>query len=550
MEEFLNFSEALDTQSGLEYDLETFFNVDLGGSGRNLSSELGRADLADIGTEFKSDSEVNLLSDSIDLGRFLQETESSFDAGNQDFFLDEKKNSGVGKVQDISNYVADVNIFGGFVEKNSLIKEEQAEVSLSFSTGLSNGRRSSAISDTITPINSRTNSPGRKTNVNSDSTIRTSISEGMHEKYGTHRIGSKMKEMVSLRPKSFPLSPVEAPRKSHYQRNKKKPSSSSGYNVKPDSLLLLKDEECFFMAAPKSKTNLYLRPERRCPKFQFGVRTSDNVVNVNFKGGFIRNSIMNWYFEPNAPIPDSFQDVTIEYDRQFYPKMLQYIDDKIRPYDSTSRTYWKLIKYQDGPFIKLVLDPQSLDCDPIFSSKQYYFNVVSRIVRPKSFGPIESGARYRAKMVMDMKEDDSSGKPRWCHFITSAEMKGILDFIFDGLDYIANDDTLPDKISKGIKPNPFKQHESRIRSHMVGYVSGKKCLKNSTNIFSGERRFFAEEMYKQVIGYNDKKRPYNTLKEFAVMEVKYLMDNIEDLFGKFYWVDPSTVPVGGYPVRY
>lgn len=85
---------------------------------------------------------------------------------------------------------------------------------------------------------------------------------------------------------------------------------------------------------------------------------------------------------------------------------------------------------------------------------------------------------------------------------------------------------------------------------MVGYVSGKKCMRNATNILFGERKVFAEEMYQQVIGYDDKKRPYNTLKEFAVMEVKYMMDNIEDLFEKFYWVDPQTVPPGGYKVRF
>lgn len=615
MEEYLDLSDDLDSQPNLDMELNAFFNFNHEPSNRpglnSVDRYLGFGD--QLGTPFQlapktsSGSEPplgsisDLLSDTpmnkdIDYSTTTETPTPQFTYVAENFLandcslneelilpngINNNANTNTNNTNNTNNNPKNnfkqkaVHFLakeGHFVRTN----EESSQSLMNLNNDIFDGRRESFVSDTVTPINSRANSPrnnplsfhnkqhiiqnngvGITNNSMQSQQAKLNVDFGFNTSPAFQLNNDANMNDLYLN-NIFPLSPLKKTFKESPKIKQRKTSSSSTSSNSSLSLPLesqsMKDKKCVFKPAPRKKSELYFRPERRCPKFEFGIRSEDNVVNVSFHGGFIRNTIMDWYFPPNSPLPTNFQDVTIRYDHQYYENILGSIDQQIRaqgdPNISTFRSYWKLLKTQVGPHIKLEFVPESLDCDVNFSKTQYYFNIVSRIVRPNSFGPIESGARYRAKMVNDMKLDDSTRNPRWCHFITSAEMKGILDFIFDGLDYIANDDTLPNKLAKGIKPNPFKQHESRIRSHMVGYVSGKKCMRNATNILFGERKVFAEEMYQQVIGYDDKKRPYNTLKEFAVMEVKYMMDNIEDLFEKFYWVDPQTVPPGGYKVRF
>ncbi|CDO95710.1 unnamed protein product [Kluyveromyces dobzhanskii CBS 2104] len=582
MEEYLNLPDDGEPQPNLDLDLNTFF-----GLGQNPASNSNSFGVELDGTGFAGQTsskfifETGPIAGELQLGSIAKLLSSTPMNGDMDYSTTTENSTphftyvtdgflaSDCSLQDgvpLPNDNEKITLSNTNSNKGSMVNSSAAHSTICFSNDIFDGRRPSFVSDTVTPISSSTNSP-RSTSIlhsNHNKINNMKNQKANNVRFSFNNIdssqfagGSSSNIEEFSMDALFPPSPTRTPTKLLLKTKRRKSSSSSSSSYRPSLLydtMLVKDKRCIFKPAPKKKSELYLRPERRCPKFEFGIRSEDNVINVTFQGGFIRNTIMDWYFSPNIPLPSNFQDVSIEYDHGYYYRMLEHINNQIgmqnNPYISTFRTYWKIIKTQVGPHIKLEFVSENLDSDVNFSNTQYYFNIVSRIVRPNSFGPIESGARYRAKMVNDMKADDSIGNARWCHFITSAEMKGILDFIFDGLDYIANDDTLPDKISKGIKPNPFKQHESRIRSHMVGYVSGKKCMKEAKNVLAGERKIFAEEMYQQVIGYDDKKRPYNTLKEFAVMEVKYMMDNIEDLFGKFYWVDPRTVPIGGYKVRY
>ncbi|CAG98168.1 uncharacterized protein KLLA0_F08371g [Kluyveromyces lactis] len=581
MEQYLNLSDDGEAQPNLDLELKSFFDFSQDSSINQDPSAVGPNNTAyseqvfpeftfeteSSGKEFQFGSIAELLQDT-PMSRDLDystatETSTPHFTYMADNFL--ASNYSLDEIAALPNTNEQITISNTNNNKGNLMHFSVGQSMLCFNNDIFDGRRESFVSDTVTPISSNTNSP-RSNSVNNNKINRINNMRAQkpnnvrfsfnHVNSSPFAVGSSSSIAEVSMDSMFPPSPTKTPTKMLPKTKRRKSSSSSSSSVSSltQDLLSMKDRRCIFKPAPKKKSELYLRPERRCPKFEFGIRSEDNVINVTFQGGFIRNTIMDWYFPSDSALPSNFQDVTIEYDHDYYAKMLNHINTQIAmqndPNISSFRTYWKILKCQTGPHIKLQFISETLDCDVNFSNTQYYFNIVSRIVRPKSFGPIESGARYRAKMVNDMKSDDSTGKPRWCHFITSAEMKGILDFIFDGLDYIANDDTLPDKLSKGIKPNPFKQHESRIRSHMVGYVSGKKCMKDAKNVLTGERKVFAEEMYKQVIGYDDKRRPYNTLKEFAVMEVKYMMDNIEDLFGKFYWVDPGTVPTGGYKVRF
>ena len=304
------------------------------------------------------------------------------------------------------------------------------------------------------------------------------------------------------------------------------------------------------IAKRSSKISKIARPQRKHIKFEYDLKCNEEL-RIVFNGGFIRQNVIRWYFPDfengEFCLPDNWKQVTVGFDENFYDKITQLAHRMIQcnPGVENIRTYWKMTKVVVGSHFAVSISEESLDCEPMFTDTQYYFNVISAIVEPGSFGPIERGARNREKITRDIKRDEAEYGRRWCHFLTSSEMKGIFDFFLVNYDYCANDHTIIEKLRAGIKPDPFKHHESRIRSHMLGYISGKSCKLNATKL-EGIPRQFSEKMYHQIMSYNDHKRPYNTTKDISVMEVKYMFENLVDLLEKYYWVDPATVPPGGY----
>ncbi|CAH02266.1 uncharacterized protein KLLA0_B07711g [Kluyveromyces lactis] len=294
------------------------------------------------------------------------------------------------------------------------------------------------------------------------------------------------------------------------------------------------------------------RPLRKHVRFEYRAK-QDETFKIVFKGGFIRQNIIRSYFPESVngkiKVPDNWNPVTVQLDDEnFYEKMLESIRKQIEPACGHVRTYWKMTKKREGSKFFITIKEEGFDTEPTFGDDQYYFNVISKVVESGSFGPIERGARNKDKIQKAIDRDDAVGNYRWCHFITSSEMKGIFDFFLQGYDYCANDSTVLEKLKAKSNPDPFKHHESRIRSHMLGYISGKSCKLHATKL-SGKPKKFSEQMYQLIMSFDDYKRPYNTAKDISVMEMKYMIENLSDLLEKYYWVDPSTVPDEGYPMR-
>ncbi|CDO92396.1 unnamed protein product [Kluyveromyces dobzhanskii CBS 2104] len=301
-----------------------------------------------------------------------------------------------------------------------------------------------------------------------------------------------------------------------------------------------------------SRITKIARPLRKHVRFEYRP-TSDEKFNVIFRGGFIRQNIIKSYFpsieEDESVIPSNWKPVTVQLeDEEFYEKMLNSIKSQIQPACSHVRTYWKMTKRRENSKFIITITEEGLQSEPTFDEDNYYFNVISKVIESGSFGPIERGARNKDMIQKAIDRDDRAGNFRWCHFITSSEMKGIFDFFLQNYDYCANDNTVFDKLKANAKPDPFKHHESRVRSHMLGYISGKSCKLTPAKL-TGKPKLFSEQMYRLIMSFDDYKRPYNTAKDISVMEVKYMVENLSDLLEKYYWVDPSTVPDEGYPMR-
>lgn len=300
-----------------------------------------------------------------------------------------------------------------------------------------------------------------------------------------------------------------------------------------------------------SRITKIARPQRKHVRFYYDQKL-DGRFNVVFKGGFIRQSVIKSYFPDyeldNFTLPNNWNPVTVELENDFYGSMEESINSQIKEGVSHVRTYWKMTKRMVGSKFFITIQEESLDCDPIFDDDNYYFNIITTVVESGSFGAIERGARNRDKIQRAITKDDAAANFRWCHFITSSEMKGIFDFFLADYDYCANDNSVLEKLKVGAKPDPFKHHESRIRSHMLGYISGKSCKLHATKL-KDKPKLFSEQMYRLIMSFDDYKRPFNTAKDISVMEMKYMFENLSDLLEKYYWVDPSTVPEGGYPMK-